>query len=165
MNSEGFTVRSALIDNGKMAVLYGLGTALLWLLWPPLGLAYLLYSLSSLLIFIATLCPYCYRSTAQSCPSGYHLITARFFPPRPERTFARQFRLNVVLMLPVWFAPPLAGLVLLLTRFSWLALVLLVLFCVVAFVILPYISNQHSCKNCENASQCPWRRGKSLPAS
>ncbi len=159
-----FSFWSALLDNGKLVVMYGVGTVLIGLLWWPLALLYVGYCLFSLAVFVATLCPYCFRSAAGTCPSGYHLIVARYFPPRPDRTFARQFKRNVMVMLPVWFAPPLAGLVLLITRFSWQALALLVLFCVVAFVILPYISNQHSCKDCENASQCPWRRGKDMPA-
>lgn len=59
-------------------------------------------------------------------------------------------------MLPVWFLPPVIGLYLLVVCFSWLTLALLFLFSLFAFVVLPRGSKRHTCRDCENAENCPW---------
>ena len=150
---------SVLVDNAKMLVMYGLGMAIIATVGWPLSLAYLAYCLLSLLAFIRLICPYCFRYRLGTCLSGYHSF-ARWFKPQDVKKFPTQFKRYIALLFPVWFLPPLIGGYRLFTHFSWLLVIQLGLFCLVAFVILPYISGQHSCKTCENAENCPWRKDK-----
>lgn len=146
-------------DNAKMVIMYALGAWILSSVWLPLTWLYLAYCVLSLLLFIRLICPYCFRYHAGTCLSGYHIFAGIFKPQSPTR-FAKQFKRYVAVLFPVWFVPPLGGLYLLVTAFSWLTVVQLALFCVLAFVILPYISGKHSCATCENAENCPWRKDK-----
>lgn len=148
---------SILLDNAKLIVMYGLGAWIIGAVSMPLGLVYLAYCAASLGFYITVICPYCFRYHAGACLSGYHVFAALFKPQDTSR-FAAQFRRYVGVLFPAWFAPPLAGLYALLTRFSWGLVAALALFCLVAFVILPYLSKEHSCKECENAPNCPWRK-------
>jgi len=149
---------AVILDNAKLVAMYGLGAWLIFPTWPVLGWIYLAYCALSLLFYIRFICPYCFRYHAGTCLSGYHIFAQVFKPQEPGK-FATQFKRYVAVLFPAWFLPPLAGVYLLITNFSWLVIVQVVLFCLVAFVILPYISGKHSCKECENAENCPWRKG------
>jgi len=104
---------------------------------------------------MAMVCPYCYHYTACTCPAGYHYISTRFFEPKEGRDFADQFRRSIVVIFPGWFLPPVLGLHLLVVDFSWPVAVVVLLFCLVGFWILPKVSRRR-CEECENAESCPW---------
>ena len=150
---------SVLQENTLLMGVHVLGTLLLVFVWWPLGLFYLGYCAFSIIFYMAVICPYCYHYTVCTCPAGYHYISTKFFKPQEGKTFQGQFRRTIVVMYPGWFLPPLAGLYLLITDFSWSIVVLLLLFCLVGFWILPKVSRQ-TCERCENAEECP--RGKSI---
>lgn len=147
------TARSILRENAWQLVMYVLGMALLalwnWLLAP----AYLALGLLSNVVYMAKICPYCGHYGLGTCKAGFHLLSGGRFKPQPGQTFAKQFRKWVWVMFPGWFLPPLAGIVLLLQRFSWTVLILLVLFCVVGFWVLPQDSKRH-CDDCDMVD-CP----------
>jgi len=111
---------------------------------------------------MAMVCPYCYHYTACTCPAGYHYISTRFFEPKEGRDFADQFRRSIVVIFPGWFLPPVLGLYLLVVDFSWPVAVVVLLFCLVGFWILPKVSRR-PCEECENAESCPW--GKKSPTN
>ena len=85
---------------------------------------------------------------------------ARLYPPADTTTFASHFKRHVVWLYPVWFVPPVAAIYQLFAAFSWGTVILLTLFGLVSFVILPYVSRVHSCKTCENIDNCPIRLGR-----
>jgi hypothetical protein len=58
-------------------------------------------------------------------------------------------------MVPGWFLPPIAGLFLLVSSFSWVVLGLLAVFCFIGFWLLPETSKKH-CEGCETVD-CPRR--------
>jgi hypothetical protein len=157
---QGPTIWTILLENGSLALLFALGTSLTTWVWWPLGLVYLGYCILSVRLFLAWVCPYCSHYAARTCPSAYHLIPVKPAQPKPGKTFVGQYKQNVAVMFPVWLSPPVAGLYLLITRLSWLAVVITALFCLHGFMILPYISRQHNCKYCDN-TDCPrWRGDK-----
>lgn len=166
MTTEGSVRKPSLwsivLDNVKMLAMYALGAWLLLQLSPALMWGYLAYCLFSILGFIKFICPYCLRYHIRTCKSGYHVF-AGIFSPKDRSKFGMQFKRYVAILYPVWFVPPLVGVYLLVTDFSWLVVGQLLVFCLVAFVFLPYISGEHSCSDCEQASECPWRKGKAAP--
>lgn len=151
--------RSAVVwETAALVVMLAAGTALAALLWWPLGLVYVGVYVACNLLFMAWICPYCPHCEARTCHSGYHHI-ARFFRRKEGRGFEEQFRRNVAVMAPVWALPPLVGLYLLVARFTWIALTLLVVFCLFGFVVLPAAS-KGICARCANAAECPRGRGR-----
>ena len=152
--STGSLVR----ENAALICMYLLGTVLLSLLSWPVGLLYLAYCLASNLLYMAWTCPYCAHYAAATCPAGYHLLFGGRFRAQPGKAFREQFRRGVTILTPGWLLPPLAGGYLLITSFSWLGLVLVLLFCVVGFLVLPMDSRRH-CAGCANRD-CPrWIAG------
>ena len=156
---QGATLWTTLLENSSLALLFIVGTRLTAWVWWPLGAAYLAYCVLSVLLFLAWVCPYCAHYAARTCPSGYHLIPIKPSRPQEGKTFVGQYKRSIVAMFPAWFLPPVAGLYLLVARFSWPAAILTALFCLHGFLLLPYISSQHNCKYCDN-TDCPRWKGK-----
>ena len=152
------SLRSVLRENAALAIMYALGTILVALLWWPLGLIYLGYCLLSNVLYMAWICPYCPHYIAATCPAGYQRISGGRFQARAGKTFSGQFRYGVIMLFPGWSVPPVVGLYLLVTNFTWLVVALMALFCVVGFLILPVYSRRN-CEGCENEA-CPRRKSK-----
>ena len=133
--------------------MYLLGTLLTSLFWPPLGAFYLASSLIANLAYMAWVCPYCGHYALGTCPAGFDLLSGKCFKPRPGRTFGNEFRRRAWVLYAGWFLPPLVGLYLLATSFSWGLLALAALFCADAFWLLPQLSKSH-CVSCETVD-CP----------
>ncbi len=142
---------------GAGIFLAGLGASL-WG-WVCAGL-YVLYGLTGSLWIILFLCPYCRRYGARSCPSGYGLISARLRKRRDYARFAEKFKRHIPVIVPLWFIPPIAGIIIEISRFDWILLVLLVAFAIDAFIILPMSSKKHGCGTCPQRNDCPWMKGK-----
>ena len=140
-------------ENALQILMYILGTILISLIWWPLGLIYLAYSVLSNYLYMAWICPYCGHYVLGTCAAGFDILSRKRFKPQPSRTFGTEFRRKSWVLYPGWFLPPVAGLYLLIFHFSWAALALLVIFCVDAFWLLPKVSQKH-CENCETVD-CP----------
>jgi hypothetical protein len=146
-------VLTILRENALQIIMYLLGTILIGLIWWPLGLIYLAYSVFSNYLYMAWICPYCGHYVLGTCAAGFDILSRRRFKPQPGRTFGTEFRRKSWVLYPGWFLPPIAGLYLLIANFSWPVLGLLAVFCVVAFWLLPQDSKRH-CENCETVD-CP----------
>jgi signal transduction histidine kinase len=157
--SSGVSLWTVLRENGKLAVLYGLGAVVVGMLWWPLALVYLGYCLLSIFLFMALICPYCRCYHTRSCPNAYHLVTIA--KPRKGRKFADQFRRYIFVTFPAWGVPLIVGLYLLIADFSWLLLGLVAAFSLFGFVVFPYISRD-VCATCKNAKNCPRHKGRFL---
>jgi len=140
-------------ENFLQILMYIIGTVVTALLWPPLGIIYLVYSLLSNVLYMAWICPYCGHYGLHTCAAGFDILSGGRFKPRPGRTFGTEFRRKSWVLYPGWFLPPLVAMSLLVTDFSWWTVALLVVFCVVAFWLLPETSKKH-CENCETVD-CP----------
>lgn len=142
-------------ENALQIVMYILGAVLAGLVGWPLAVLYLAYGLLSNVLYMAWVCPYCGHYSPGTCPAGFDVLSRRRFEAKAGRTFGAQFRRNVLVVAPGWFLPPLAGAYLLVARFSWAVLALLVIFCITAFWLLPETAKKH-CAGCETAD-CPRR--------
>ena len=120
--------------------MYILGSMLTGLIWWPLGLVYLAYSLYSNILYMAWICPYCGHYALGTCAAGFDILSRKRFKPQPGKTFGSEFRRKSWVLYPGWFLPPIAGLYLLVFQFSWVGLALLAIFCVDAFWLLPEVS-------------------------
>jgi len=164
---RGYSRGEALINNAPYVGMLVLGAALFvvgslnstwgWLL----AGAYLLYGIAGALWIMIFLCPYCHFWNSTGCPCGYGLIAAKLRGKKSNDYFKKMFKRHIPVIVPLWFIPVLAGGFCVLTSFSWLLLVLLILFAVDAFVVLPLFSRKHGCVNCPQKHSCPWMAGKS----
>jgi hypothetical protein len=73
-----------------------------------------------------------------------------------DNLFRKKFRRHIPVIVPLWFIPVVVGVVCIRSSFSWLLLVLLVVFAVDAFVVLPVLSRKHGCVECPQKDLCPW---------
>jgi hypothetical protein len=140
-------------ENSLQICMYILGAVLVGLAWWPLGLVYLAYSLFSNYLYMAWICPYCGHYLLGTCAAGFDLLSGKRFRPIPGRSFGSEFRRKAWVLYPGWFLPPVAGLYLLISHFTWPGLALLAVFCLDAFWLLPEVSKQH-CRNCDTVD-CP----------
>jgi hypothetical protein len=148
-------------ENAMQFIMYIVGAVLVGWVWWPLSLVYLAYCILSNVLYMAWVCPYCAHYSLGTCKAGFHILSAGRFKAKEGMTFAKAFKNNIYMMFPGWFLPPIAAIYLLMTSFSWAVLTLLIVFCVVAFWLLPMLARSH-CEDCETLD-CP-RRPKSAAA-
>ena len=117
---------------------------------------YLAYGAAGAFWIIIFVCPYCRYWNSKSCPCGYGRIAARFRDKSVIECFEEKFKKHIPVIVQLWFIPILAGLPVVIRNFSWTLLVLLFIFAVDAFVILPLISTKHGCKECSQKDMCTW---------
>ena len=133
--------------------------------WIPASL-YLLYGIGGALWIMIFLCPYCHFWNTTACPCGYGRIAARLREQKlqegtDDNLFRKKFRRHIPVIVPLWFIPVAAGVYFLVSSFWWPLLILLVVFAVDAFVVLPLLSRKHGCVECPQKDQCPWMGGES----
>jgi hypothetical protein len=124
--------------------------------WGLIAAAYLAYGAVGAFWIMVFVCPYCRYWNSSSCPCGYGLLAAKFRKKSTVECFDKRFRKHIPVIVPLWFLPLLAGLPQIIRSFSWPLLVLLVLFAVDAFAVLPLVSTKHGCKECPQKDSCPW---------
>ena len=123
--------------------------------------AYLIYGLVGAFWIMIFVCPYCRYWNTKSCPCGYGRIAAKFRKKKPIECFSEKFKRHIPVIVPLWFIPLLVGVPLVIRSFSWLLLVLLIIFVLEAFIILPLVSTKYGCKECPQKNSCPWMKHKS----
>ena len=144
------------LDNVPTAVMFMLGVALLWLVWWPLAVVFLVYCCLSIVLFLGLICPYCHHFDTKACPCGYGAIAPRLFERRGGADFRVVFRQRIGIMFPAWIVPFCVGVYLLWLDPSQYVLGLILAFCLVGFVLIPAISRFVGCKGCEVRDECPW---------
>jgi hypothetical protein len=172
-----------LINNLPYIAMIALGTAVLFvgintILWKwAAATAYLIYGVAGVFWIILFLCPFCRYYDTRFCPCGYGRIAAKLrkqgsLDPGvtsaepgpsegiPQDCFDEKFRKHIPVIVPLWFIPILVGVPLWVSSFSLVLLVLMVVFALNSFVILPLFSTRHGCKECPQQDSCPWMRNK-----
>jgi hypothetical protein len=147
-----------LIDNLPTVSLFILGTIIISRISMIAGMAYFLYCCASIVWFWARICPYCHFYNTYACPCGYGIIASKLFKSKKGKSFRQAFNQNIVVLFPCWFLPPITGVYLIITRYSLLFLIMVILFCLTGFVLIPLISKLIGCKNCNNKENCPWMK-------
>jgi hypothetical protein len=140
-------------------VVYFLGA---WALL-PIGLVwsllYVVYVLSSNLLFIGTVCPCCQNYGRGSCGSGYGLLASRISERRAVDHFASRFKICLPFLALAWVLPTIGGAWAILrdlgngTALIW-DIAPLSLFLMVAFGVLPFTSKKE-CRSCSMRDRCP----------
>jgi len=123
------------------------------------ALAYSAYGLGGALWIMVFVCPYCAHFDSRSCPCGYGAIAARLVAKGDRECFPQKFKRHIPVIVPLWIIPPVVGVIALMRTFSWPLIVLVFLFAVNAYVILPLASKHGSCGGCPQHETCPWTSG------
>ena len=159
-----YSSAQALINNIPYIAMTVLGTAILgvgfrsWAWGPIAAVAYLMYGLAGAFWIMIFVCPFCRYWNARSCPCGYGRIAAKLREQKSVDLFNEKFRMHIPVIVPLWFIPVLAAVPLVIREFSWTFVILLVIFILEAFVVLPLTSTKHGCKECPQKDSCPWMR-------
>jgi len=153
---------TAMIVLGTVILAVGVGHPI-WR-WTCAGL-YLMYGVAGAFWIIIFMCPYCRYWNTRACPCGYGRIAGKLRERKAEDCFNEKFKKHIPVIVPLWFIPVLAGVFLVVCSFSWPLLVLLVVFALDAFVVLPLVSTKHGCKECPQRDTCPWMKGKHKSAT
>ncbi|MCX8155370.1 MAG: hypothetical protein N3J91_02755 [Verrucomicrobiae bacterium] len=125
--------------------------------WAWVGAAaYALYGLGGSLWTMIFICPYCAYYATRGCPCGYGMVAARLVPKAERECFAEKFRKHIPVLVPLWLIPAAVGGWLLWRQFDATLAVLLAVFVVDAFVLLPLFSRRHGCSKCPQRETCPW---------
>ena len=165
-----YTRAQELINNLPYVAMIVLGAAVLLVgfansAWGLIAASvYILYGLAGAIWIMIFLCPYCRYWNTRACPCGYGSIAAKLREKKADDRFTEMFKKHIPVIVPLWFIPILSGLPVIIRSFSWLLLVLLVVFAVEAFIVLPLFSTKKGCKHCSQRDLCPWRKVKGKPA-
>jgi hypothetical protein len=142
-----------------------LGAALSETSWGVISAtAFLLYGIMGTIWIMIFVCPYCRYWNTKSCPCGYGRIAAKFRKKKPIESFREKFKKHIPVIVPLWFIPILVGVPFVIRSFSWTLLVLLVVFALDSYVILPLVSTKYGCKGCPQKESCPWMKNKNKSA-
>ena len=148
-----------LLDNIPTLLLFLLGFLIVYQVSLTVAIAFGAYALFSVVWFWARICPYCHHYDTLACPCGYGVISAKIFKRRDSSLFRKIFRRNIIVQFPNWFIPFAIAIYLIITEYSVEILILTISFSLIGFVIIPVISKQVGCKNCEIKEDCPWMAG------
>ena len=128
--------------------------------WGAAGL-YFLYGIVGAFWIIICVCPYCHYFGTSSCPCGYGQISAALLNRKDDSLFSKKFKKHIPVIVPLWVAPAIAGVIFLAVDFSPLMLALLAAFVLDSFLILPLTSTKHGCTHCPQRDECPWMSRRS----
>lgn len=155
-HSRRIPIWLVLLDNIPTIFLFILGFLIINIISNVAAILYTIYAVVSVIWFWARICPYCHHFETYACPCGYGFISSRLFSRKDSSLFQKVFKRNILIVFPNWFIPLFVGLYLLIRQYSVKILVLLIIFSIVGFLIIPLISKLVGCKNCEIKEDCPW---------
>ena len=151
-----YTNTQILIHNGPLLTMYVLGVIIISLYSLFWGIAFIFYIILSNILFMALICRYCPHYGTRTSICGYGLVTKKLVKRKSPREFNKAFKRFIVVLFPDWFAPLLVGIYLMIQDFDWLLLILVVVFTLIAFGGVLYISKSKSCNTCKLKKNCPW---------
>lgn len=122
--------------------------------------AFILYGILSTLWFMMFLCVHCHSYGSQKCHSGFGLLAAKLKDRGDPALFRKKFKIHIAVVFPSWFIPVIVGIVSLSYEFTLTKVVLISLFVINSFFILPMASKSKGCADCPQRSDCPWMKDK-----
>jgi len=156
---EGHVVQRKQGDISHIAVII-LGAVVIIQCSVLLTFLYLIMCLFGVIWFMGTICPHCRGFASPACPSGYGMISSRYFRKPEKIDFRKAFNRNIMSVALQWFVPLVAGIVCLYDSFDPFLTVVLVIFIVIAFIWLPMESKKKGCAKCPQRGECGWASGK-----
>jgi len=161
---HNYTPRQEAANNIPYALMTMLGAFIVWDglpgpgLWRAAGaLLFGLYGVGGAFWMMYFICPHCGYHGTRGCNCGFGRISGLMRGKQPAALFARQFRKHIGVIVPIWFLPAGLGAYRLWRGFDWTAAILLALFVVNSFVVLPWLSSRKNCAECPQRGDCPWR--------
>ena len=145
-----------LLDNIPTVFLFILGFLIINVISTLAAILFIIYAIFSVVWFWARICPYCHHFGTYACPCGYGIISSGLFSRKNSTSFQKIFRRNILVVFPNWFVPLAVGIFLLIKQYSVRILVLMIIFSITGFVVIPLISKLAGCRNCEIKADCPW---------
>ena len=153
---EQYSNAQMMVHNIPLLSMYVLGTILIWFFNFYLTILFIIYLVISNYLFMILICGFCPHYGTRSSICGYGLLAKKVTKRKSVREFRSSFLKNIAVIFPNWFLPFFIGIYLLYIDFSILILVLLIVFAVVGFAVVPYISKSKSCNSCKLRKTCPW---------
>jgi hypothetical protein len=118
--------------------------------------AFLAYGIAGAVWVMVFICRHCDFYGTRGCPCGYGMWAAKLVRKAERECFATKFKRHIPVIVPLWLIPPACGGMALWRGYSNSLAVLLALFALDAFVLLPLVSRRHSCTECPQKDGCPW---------
>ena len=134
-----------------------LGSILMFMHSIPMGIFYLIVTIIGMFWFWGFICTRCMAYGHPSCPSGYGMISSRFFK-RKDGDFGKAFKRNIFSVTLQWFIPLGVGIYDIIFDTGPIRIALLIVFILVAFVYLPLAARKKGCDSCPQKGDCPWKR-------
>jgi hypothetical protein len=153
-----YTVFSAIIYESPLFMAWLFGSIIMFRLNLFAMVDYILLCIVYIVIFLGLICTYCPLYGTTSCASKFGNIAERLFAKRDERKFSRQFKIFSPVLSLLWILPLVAGIYQLIIGFSWFLLVILILFTISGFVLVPLLPRLTVCRNCPVRNDCPWMK-------
>ena len=121
-----------------------------------LCLLYVIYCIIGAVWIMIFICPYCHYYDTKFCPCGYGQIAAKFREKNSENQFSEKFKKHIPVIIPLWIIPVIVGIVALVIDYNLTLLILVAVFVINSFVILPLLARVYGCGHCPQKSECPW---------
>ncbi|MGD2144442.1 MAG: hypothetical protein PVF54_08200 [Anaerolineae bacterium] len=128
------------------------------------AVGFVLYGIAGSFWIILFLCPYCPSHGQRSCPCGYGVVSARFRPRGDYSDFTRKFRQHIPVVVPLWIVPVVVAIIVTVKSLSVPPALVLGAFVLDGYILLPWLSKGHGCKDCPQPDLCPWWAGKTAGA-
>jgi len=151
-----YTNYKIITHNIPLISMYILGTGIIYFLDLLFALGFIIYLIISNVLFMVLICTYCPHYGSRTSLCGYGLVAKQLAARKSVREFSKAFKHYIAVLFPNWFAPLLIGIYLLWTSFSWIMLIMLIVFILLAFIGVLYISKSKSCNTCRLRNNCPW---------
>jgi hypothetical protein len=156
MHIPGHSRGNAFKHNLPLIVMYVLGSIIILFLGLLYLIGYILYCIISTLWVMRFVCTHCPHYDKVKCPSRYSIVAGKLFKKRSSKDFTKVFARNIGVVVPSWVIPAIVGGYLLYLDFTIELTILVLLFVIDGFVVLPIASRVYGCDKCELKDQCPW---------
>jgi len=151
-----YTLSQILIHNIPLFSMYVLGTVLIAIFNILIAVIFIIYLIVSNYLFLSLICAYCPHYGTRTSLCGYALVAKHVTTRKSARGFKSNFRKYIGVIFPNWFFPLIIGIFLIYISFNWIILILLIVFIIIAFIGVPYLSKSKSCTTCKLRNNCPW---------
>ncbi len=138
---------------GAVTIAYAYGFSAQACAWAA---GYFAYGIAGAFWIMFFVCPYCAFYATRGCPCGYGTISARIVEKADRDCFAVKFKRHIPVIVPLWLIPAICGGITLWYSFSWTLVVLVSVFVVNSWIVLPLVSKKHGCVECPQKDDCPW---------
>ncbi len=157
-----YTTQEVIIANIPYAVMVLIGTIIIAYSYNVSGAAYtaaigyFTYGVMGALWIMIFVCPFCAFYAKKGCPCGYGIISAKIVKKSGGNRFPEKFKRHIPVIVPLWLIPIVCGGIALWDSFSWMLAVLVLVFIIESWIILPLVSVKHGCVDCPQKDNCPW---------